>query len=601
MAFAAAVLLGAGTDSASDASSAEPSRLVALAAAKFPNLTRAERAMLAFADKDTINRGAFAIAGTSAAPLDPSNDPAHASEWSHDRDIRAGLIRWLAVDDRAAAQIDPDNFRVLGAHIVGPLDLSNLHVPFGLEFVRCLFIEPITLTSAEIPYLSLAGSHTGRIRATNLWVHGDMHLGNEAPERDYGGFEASAPVLLNYLKVDGWLDFNGAHLHSGKTERGVESTFNAALIMAGADIREDVNFCCGFESDGAVMFPESRVGADINCNGARFINPGNVALTVWGTTATTLTMSPHPWFPSPVAVEADGIVELVNARLEAFWALNTKFRGRPTEPHGLRATGLSIRTGFVWQGVDLENGAFVDLSDASIGVMIDEERSWPAPGKLLIDGLTYTGFGASPPAFAGGLPPTPSDARSRLRWIGLQPEYHPQPYRQLAKVLRENGDDSGAIEVMVAQQDARFRDSAWPWRVWAALLKYTIGYGHRPLLAIGWSLAVVLLGWLVVSIANRAGLMRRTYPENPPAAEHQEYERLYPLLYSLDVFVPFVNLHQEHYWWPNAATGGECRVLGYSMRLPGSLILYYLWLQIIAGWLLSAIFVAGVTGLIRGD
>jgi hypothetical protein len=51
--------------------------------------------------------GEFAIAGISAIPLDPSNDPSGAAEWSHDRDIRAGLIRWLAVDDDASARIDP--------------------------------------------------------------------------------------------------------------------------------------------------------------------------------------------------------------------------------------------------------------------------------------------------------------------------------------------------------------------------------------------------------------------------------------------------------------------------------------------------------------
>jgi len=33
----------------------------------------------------------------------------------------------------------------------------------------------------------------------------------------------------------------------------------------------------------------------------------------------------------------------------------------------------------------------------------------------------------------------------------------------------------------------------------------------------------------------------------------------------------------------------------------GLLVEYYLWAQIIAGWLLSAIFVAGVTGLLRND
>ncbi len=73
------------------------------------------------------------------------------------------------------------------------------------------------------------------------------------------------------------------------------------------------------------------------------------------------------------------------------------------------------------------------------------------------------------------------------------------------------------------------------------------------------------------------------------------------LLYSLDVFLPFVNLHQQHYWWPDAEAKGECTIAGYPIRVEGSLVLYYLWLQIIAGWLLSAIFIAGVTGLIRND
>jgi hypothetical protein len=33
----------------------------------------------------------------------------------------------------------------------------------------------------------------------------------------------------------------------------------------------------------------------------------------------------------------------------------------------------------------------------------------------------------------------------------------------------------------------------------------------------------------------------------------------------------------------------------------GAVLRYYLWLQVIAGWLLSAIFIAGVTGLIHSD
>jgi hypothetical protein len=94
--------------------------------------------------------------------------------------------------------------------------------------------------------------------------------------------------------------------------------------------------------------------------------------------------------------------------------------------------------------------------------------------------------------------------------------------------------------------------------------------------------------------------MRPTYPENRPA-DDSRYEVLHPLLYSLDVFLPFVNLHQEHYWWPDAQASGRYSALGVPVRLTGALVLYYLWAQIIAGWLLSAIFIAGVTGLLRNE
>jgi hypothetical protein len=108
----------------------ENSPLLALATRKFHTLTAAERALLVFADKNNLARGQFAIAGISAEPLDPSNDPDQADEWLHDRDIRAGLIRWLAIDNIATTLVDPTGVRVLGARIVGPIDLALLRFPF---------------------------------------------------------------------------------------------------------------------------------------------------------------------------------------------------------------------------------------------------------------------------------------------------------------------------------------------------------------------------------------------------------------------------------------------------------------------------------------
>jgi len=115
--------------------------LVNLQLADFPNLTHAERALLNYADVSNGERGEFAVAGISAIPLDPSNDPISAAKWSHDRDIRAGLIRWLAVDHDASARIDPTGVRVLGARIVGPINLSYMRVPFALALLRCSIPE----------------------------------------------------------------------------------------------------------------------------------------------------------------------------------------------------------------------------------------------------------------------------------------------------------------------------------------------------------------------------------------------------------------------------------------------------------------------------
>jgi len=282
---------------------------------------------------------------------------------------------------------------------------------------------------------------------------------------------------------------------------------------------------------------------------------------------------------------------------EAFVVDGARFIGTapPWGYGGLVGVDLELRSAFVWRRVSLENGAQLMLRDASVGLIVDQERAWPPPGKLLIDGFAYSSFDVHPGD-------APWDARTRLRWLALQPPgFHLQPYRQLAKVLRESGDEPGAIQVLMAEEDARYRQFGFLGRFVGAFLKATIGYGYQPRRTIGWSLLVVLFGWSVVWAAKRAGVMRATWPENAPTSSEPHYENLHPFLYSLDVFLPFVNLHQEHYWWPDSKNSGQCALFGYQLRLRGSLVRYYLWLQVISGWLLSAILVAGLTGLMRSD
>ena len=51
----------------------------------------------------------------------------------------------------------------MGARITGGLDLAHLHVPAPLELRNCSIPAEISFDSAEIPGLSLNGSHTGAI------------------------------------------------------------------------------------------------------------------------------------------------------------------------------------------------------------------------------------------------------------------------------------------------------------------------------------------------------------------------------------------------------------------------------------------------------
>ena len=559
--------------------------LTKLASARFSNLTRAEHALLEHADVKNVGRAEYAASGPSSNPNDSSNDPAYASQWGPQREIRASVIRWMSVDPDAIKQIDPQGIRVLGAKIVGSLDLSQVRVPFAITLRNCAIPEAMELASAEIPSLDLQGSYTGSIHAASINVSHVLLLD-----------EVHSAGVVNLLEATiGFLSANGGHFKYAAEPGDIFAT-RTVLNLTDATIKGGVYLNDGFEADGGVTLNGSRIGADLSCISGHFFNPGSVAIDAVGTEIAgyVYLMSAESQgltFQRGGPVKINGSLRFRGTRTSGIVVLDAVLSGSSGTLHGFFGPAMSAPV-FFWLHVTSEKGTQLDLSGASVGSLADDERSWPASGNLVIDGLTYSGFGL-------GLAPV--DADTRLKWIALQPQYHPQPYRQLAKVLREMGDEKGAVKVMVAEGDARYRQMGFPGRLLGIFLKYTIGYGHRPLLALFWSLGVVLIGWVMLSIGSRAGVMVPSWPEHKPAEATKSHEELHPLLYSLDIFLPVVDLHQENYWWPDATVQGSMVVFGRKVTISGRLLRHYLWLQIIAGWVLSAIFIAGITGLLRSD
>jgi hypothetical protein len=570
--------------------------LLALAAKKFPNLTSAERAMLVFSDIDNVDRGEFAVAGTSGARADASNDPAHAESWPASRDIRAELIRWLCVDHQAASQVDPKGIRVIGARIVNVLDLALVNVPIPIVLDNCDFKSPIVLNGAELPYLELDGSYVREIHASGIVVHNNLSMAKN--------LHAVGPISLDHAKIGLDLDFGGASLRYEEDRDQPflgrhRDTLFAYLLQVGGNVWLNRRF----ESYGSVNFGGAKIGGNLHFDSGHFINPNNAAISAPGASIDGVVFLRN--FGTDGDVEVTGLANFSSDRVgDSFIVDHAKFLGAPGGVHGFNGSEMSVARTFIWRNVTLENGAQCDLRDASVGLFLDDWDSWPEPGKLLIDGLTFNSLSAAvydaDDGHAHDASAGINSVDSRLKWLALQPPgFHSQPYSQLGKFYLSAGEEASAIKVFIAEEDDRYSRLGFFGRMLGGFLKATIGYGHRPLLAFNWSVLVIIVGWIAVLAGKRARVMRLTWPENSPPPEGDPLAGLHPFLYSLDVFLPFVNLHQEPYWWPDETSAGECEIAGRKVSVRGSLLRTYLWLQIIAGWLLSAIFIAGVTGLIH--
>jgi hypothetical protein len=273
---------------------------------------------------------------------------------------------------------------------------------------------------------------------------------------------------------------------------------------------------------------------------------------------------------------------------------------------------------------------------AKIGRLSLSSDSWLEPGNLRLNGLVYDQLKMEDP-----VRPYPAKGRPRkdidamIEWIRLQGnQFQYQPYEQLVALLRKQGRDRDTKTVLVekAKDRADLTEMVFPEKQWHKFLGFTIGYGYLPWRALLISIGVILLGTLTFWIGHRRKIIRETkiveYVEDVTAADpndpndpnsyrelrvRKDYPNFNPFVYSLDMFVPLVDLRQATYWLPSAVVSGESEttVSSKSVRPPptegkkvdmpitASLMRLYMWLHILAGWVLSSLLVVGLSGLVK--
>jgi hypothetical protein len=561
-------------------------RLQQAAKQAFGRLLRTEHILL---DKAPTSGGEWALASSDQ---DADNNAAKdGKEWPRDREIRAELLRWLCVDEYARKQVDPHGLSARGAKIIGHLDLSHVAVPFPLQFQQCYFEEPPNLFQSEVPGLNLSGSRVPGMNATNSRIKGTVWLGE--------GFDCDGEVTLAEAHIEGDLQCSGGTFRNprrnapetGKWDPNTGTALNADGVTVDGFVllRREQGSEITFRSEGEVRFLGAQIRGDLDCHGGNFSNLPTKAFTTGDGLNAERAIVKGSIFLRDGFV-AEGVVRLYDAQVGGNLDCNggsfsnplqeknvggdallldravikggvlfssAKFSGDEEEQRFFADGNVSLIGTIIGGELDLRNGYFkkatLDLGGATAASFSDSGKtSWPKRDNLYLRLFQYGHI-------------DPEVAEERLRWLGLQPDddFNTESYVQLAKVLQQSGDDDGArlvLQTAAALQD-RHGHRYWYLRPdnWFAA---SIGYGYRPIWAVGYISLMSTLGWIIY----RRGYLARTMVPTDKDAYNElklgkrlppHYPRFAPLIFSLENSLPLVKLGQADKWQPDTELSGQ--------------------------------------------
>jgi len=589
-------------------------------------------------------------------------------EGSADNTIRAGLIRALLL---GTGDCTPParGLRIFGAWITGKLDLAGeaLLVPLGL--VDCTLEADVVLMDCTLPALYMPGTHLPKLSAQRLQCNGPLHLragfqatglvdltgatitgqlscaGGKFLAKDMAlncnAITVGASVFLcEAFEAQGEVNLGGAKIGGQLTcDRGTFLAERMALNCNAVTVGADVFLREGFEAKGEVNLVRARIGGGLDCNGGKFLAGGTAlnceAMSVGADVFLSQEFEARGWIDLD-RFEARGWIDLNRAEI----AGNLQMSGA-TLNTGLDAKGMRVRAGFLWKDVT-GDGIEVDLINAHVGTLYDLPGVWQPVKMLRLSYFRYDRIESD------------MDVQERLDWLARHDatvsRFTPQPYVQLANVLRRQGFAGDAARVLVRREDRqrlqeyldgraahkRSRDhlngdlrpaaaSLWADGKYVLnVLKYfrgylfgqMLGYGRRPERVLSFVAVILIVTiWFAQQIhihgqfAPTSSVVLTSqdwldsFPTEPlPASSPlwraqldawaqttsgRDYTSFSAFLYALDLFIPLDALGQEKNWAPSAERGGWGE-WGHRLR----------WLVQMAGWVITAIGAAVVTGLI---
>lgn len=598
------LLLGAPAAARAQALALDPARqMLSLAHSRFETVTQEDWNLF-----QTVTSAAAAT-----VPLEP-HDAEDAEPVTST--VRAEVIMWVCTDSEAARLVTHRGIVLSGIRVLGRLDLRFAKIGFPIIIADCELPDGMDLQDASLPELHIARTRLGSFVAAELMVEHDLLLREvqATSEVNLKGAEiggnldcdgsdfccegcitlnaaeviVSGDVLLRYgFHSLGEVNLQGARVGGDLQcdEALLESSGPDCLFADGIQVGGDVFLRYAFQSSGRVSLVGAKITGDLDCEYGAFANPDEAAVA-----ARRIDVQGEVRL-SDATVEGDLVFS--DARIEGnFDCQNSQFEGT------VNLNGTRIDGAFRWRTLVAVDSTRLDLRAATVNRLIDDAESWPPAGNLFLHGLTYETIDTS----------APSDAASRIDWLRRQPQdessFRPQPYEHLAGVLRRIGNDADAEEVLIAKEADGEQRMGWSERLLHQILGISIGYGYRPWRALWIGVMMIVIGAAIFSVGARAGLIAATKEVEhvfEGREEHRlskDYPRFNALVYSLDMFVPLLDLHQANYWLPSSSRGAPIINSRWYTLSAGGVLRFYLGFHIYLGWTLTTLLAVGLSGLV---
>ena len=317
------------------------------------------------------------------------------------------------------------------------------------------------------------------------------------------------------LTCTGRFSFIGAHIASGLDLAGASIDGKGERAIAGDGAVVDGMLALSeMRSRGELSLRSIRVGRAVMMIGAELENDGDIACRLSGAEIAGDLICLRTSVVGGLRMTGGRIAGRLN--LEQVRIVNES--GPAISARALQAGQLSFAPAEPVKGL-------VDFGHARIEVYRDDPASWP--DELSIDGMTYQ-------ALEPRLP-----ARDRLRWLARDPNGpQSQPYEHLAAHYVQIGHPEDARTVWYIREREQRREAALLAKVWGVVQDVMLGYGYRPWRALAWLGLLLIIGSVTFSLRQPHAFQPHTAPP------------FNPVIYTLDLLLPLVDLGQKHAYDP---------------------------------------------------